>query len=197
MKTNTNTKQTDTTTPNKGEKVYIKFIGLKKAAYRAGAFSEGGYIIKQGDATAAALLAGEIKTAAALDDRAALKLLREAIATFAPARGFGRRSAAIVAAAAWVDRWTARGARVYLADGLTAELEQARRIEADWAESDRRRKEAAAAKREAAKNTPEAIAARQAKEQAKAEAAAAKVIETAQKRAAAILAKVAPVKVAA
>lgn len=196
MKTNTNEKQT-AAQASKGEKVYIKYIGLRKASYKAGAFAEGGYIVKQGETTAAALIAGEIKTAATLDDRESLKALRDDISKYAPARGFGRRSAAIVAAAAWVDRWAARGARVYLADGLTAELEQARRIEADWAESDRRRKEAAAAKREAAKNTPEAIAARQAKEQAKAEAAAAKVIEAAQKRAAAILAKVAPVKVAA
>lgn len=187
MKTNTNETQT-AAQANKGEKVYIKYIGLRKASFRAGAFAEGGYIIKQGDATAAALLAGEIKAAAALDDRERLRALRGDIWKYAPARGFGRRSAAIVAAAAWAFR---QASGVYLADGLSAELEQAERIEADWAESDRRRKEAAAAKRIAAKNTPEAIAARQAKEQAKAEAAAAKVIETAQRRAAAILAKIA------
>ena len=66
-------------------KVYIKYIGLKRAAYRLGACADGAYVVRQGEVDVASILAADIRAAIDREDVAALRTLRADISAYAPA----------------------------------------------------------------------------------------------------------------
>ena len=179
MKTNT------TTTTAKRVKVYIALAGLKGQAIKAGGVKAGRHIIKAGEVEVSAIIEAEAREATKKADWEAVKDCKECAKIFAPAGGFVRRSAAIVAAAEYASEHTDH----YLAEGLKKELDEAAKIEAEITIRAAEKAEERAKAREAYKATPEYKAARAAKAKATAEAKAAKVLERAQARAAEIIAK--------
>ena len=183
---NTNKETTNAThTPGKGIKVYLALAGLKGQAIKAGGVKAGRYILKAGEAEASAIIDALAKKATARADWQTVKACKEAAKLFAPAGGFVRRSAAIVAAAGYAQ--TNPG--LYLAEGLAKELPEAEKAEALWKKHEAEKAAERAQARAAYKATPEYKAAQAAKAKATAEAKAAKVLERAQARAAEIIAK--------
>lgn len=178
-------KNTNATTTTKRVKVYIALAGLKGQAIKAGGVKAGRYIIKAGEAEVSAIIEAEARKATAGADWEAVKDCKECAKVFAPAGGFVRRSAAIVAAAEFA---RINGSH-YLAEKLVKELPEAEKTEAAWKKHEQEKAAERAQAREAYKATPEYKAAQAAKMKATAEAKAAKVLEKAQARAAEIIAK--------
>ena len=183
MKTDNNTNATTTTA--KRVKVYIALAGLKGQAIKAGGVKAGRYILKAGEYEVAGIIDAFAQDATTRADWKTVKACKELAKSFAPAGGFVRRSAAIVAAAEWAKIKDNH----YLAEKLAKELPEAERTEAAWKKHEQEKAAERAAAREAYKNTPEYKAAQAAKMKATAQAKAQKVLERAQARAAEIIAK--------
>lgn len=181
---NANTKNENTTTA-KRIKVYIALAGLKGQAIKAGGVKAGRFIVKAGENEVASIIDAFAREATARGDWKTVKACKGCAQMFAPAGGFVRRSAAIVAAAEFARINDAH----YLAEKLAKELPEAEKTEAAWTEADKRKKAERAQAREAYKATPEYKAAQAAKAKATAEARAAKVLERAKARAAEIIAE--------
>lgn len=184
-------------TDTKQAKIYIKAVDLKAASYKNGGAIANAFQVmidfKNGEsATTAAAYFGKLanETAAAYLEQKNAKTEQtekaRTLAEFAKTRAkeLGkkktRRTAAIVAAAEIADMLGGK-----LADKLAAELESAKASEAEWkACADRMKAERAA-------KYAETHAAEIAKKKEQAEQKARAIVEQAQKKAAAILAKVA------
>lgn len=184
MNTTKETKNATTATA-KRIKVYLALAGLKGQAIKAGGVKAGRYILKAGENEVASIIVAFAREATARGDWKTVKACKGCAQMFAPAGGFLRRSAAIVAAAEYAKINNTH----YLAEGLAKELPEAEKVEAAYRKQAQARAEERARAREAYKATPEYKAAQAAKAKATAEAKAAKVIERAQARAAEIIAK--------
>lgn len=184
MKTNDKNDKNETTTA-KRVKVYIALAGLKGQAIKAGGVKAGRYILKAGEVEVSAILNEKAKAATARADWQAVKTYKMLAKVYAPAGGYSRRSAAIVAASDYAKM----NDNHYLAEGLVKELAEAERTEATLAKIAAEKAAERAQARAAYKATPEYLAAHAAKAKATAEAKAAKVLERAQARVAEILAR--------
>lgn len=187
-------------------KVFVKATSLKSAAYKVGGIAYNGFsiAIDYKDGNGGQLLTeelGDLAKRSADKYMAAKKFAKTAKGGAAVYKGeqdragairrvaltFGRPvrrySRAVVLAAEWVEIMNNKGLPAYLSDKVAEKLEEARAIEAEWAEAEEQAKAEARAKWEEAH--PEQAAKRRAKEQAKA------VMTAAKEQAKAIMAKVA------